>query len=204
MLIFIDESGDPGFKLDKGASPIFVAVMVIFEEDRYGAVTQSTIEKSKARKVHKPKEFKFSKCSDDVRDLFFGAVRTCPFKVRAIVVRKDIIHSPRLKASKERFYEYFVKSMMRYDSGILANARIVIDGSGDREFRQSLNSALRTRLGVGKVKDVRFKESHRDVLVQLADMCAGAIARSYRPQRKNHDRWRKMLAPRINDVWDFR
>jgi hypothetical protein len=46
MLIFIDESGDPGFKLNKGASPIFVAVMVIFEEDRYGALTQSAIEKS--------------------------------------------------------------------------------------------------------------------------------------------------------------
>jgi hypothetical protein len=203
MLIFIDESGDPGFKLNKGASPIFVAVMIIFEEDRYGALTQSAIEKSEARKVHKP-EFKFSKCSGEVRDLFFAAVRTCPFKVRAIVVRKEIIHSPRLKASKERFYEYFVKSMMRYDDGILANARIVIDGSGDREFRQNLNSALRTRLGVGKVKDVRFKESHRDVLVQLADMCAGAIARSYRTDRKKHDRWRKMLAPRINDVWDFR
>jgi hypothetical protein len=42
------------------------------------------------------------------------------------------------------------------------------------------------------------------VLVQLADMCAGAIARSYKRGRKNHDRWRKALAPRINDVWDFR
>jgi hypothetical protein len=203
MLIFIDESGDPGFKLDKGASPIFVAVMVIFEKDHDAAVTQKTIEKSRARAVHKP-EFKFSKCSDEVRDLFFTAVRACHFKVRAIVVRKEIIHSPRLKANKERFYEYFVKSMMNYDNGILANARIVIDGSGDREFRQNLNSALRTRLGAGKVKDVRFKESHRDVLVQLADMCAGAIARSYRPDRKKHERWRKMLAPRINDVWDFR
>src|SRR5438552_3804159 len=118
MLVFIDESGDPGFKLEKGASPVFVAVMVIFEEDKHGAVTQRVIEQSKARRAHKP-EFKFSKCSDEVRDLFFDAVRNCPFKVRAIVVRKEVIHSPRLKRNKERFYEYFVKSMMNYDSGIL-------------------------------------------------------------------------------------
>lgn len=203
MLVFIDESGDPGFKLDRGASPIFVAVMVIFEDDKHAAATQSAIEKSEARKRHKP-EFKFSKCSDDVRDLFFGAIRTCPFKVRAIVVRKDIIRSPRLHANKDQFYEYFVKSMMRYDNDVLKGARVIIDGSGDRLFRQNLNAALRARLGAGKVKDVRFKESHRDVLVQLADMCAGAIARSYRPGRKNHDRWRRALAPRINDVWDFR
>jgi Protein of unknown function (DUF3800) len=143
-------------------------------------------------------------CSDEVRDLFFEAVCNCPFKVRAIVVRKEVIHSPRLKANKDRFYEYFVKSMMNYDSGILTNARVVIDGSGDREFRQNLNSALRARLGAGKIEDLRFKESHRDVLVQLADMCAGAIARSYRSDRKNRGRWRKVLAPRINDVWDFK
>jgi hypothetical protein len=30
LLIFIDESGDAGFKLDKGASPIFVLAMVAF------------------------------------------------------------------------------------------------------------------------------------------------------------------------------
>ncbi len=201
MLVFIDESGDPGFK--QGASPIFVAAMVIFEDDECAAVTQAAIEKSEARKRHKP-EFKFSKCSDEVRDLFFDVIRNCPFKVRAIVVRKEDIRSPRLKASKDQFYEYFVKSMMRYDNDMLKGARVVIDGSGDREFRQNLNSALRARLGAGKIKDVRFKESHRDILVQLADMCAGAIARSYRLGRKRHDRWRRALAPRINDVWDFR
>jgi len=189
--------------LDRGASPIFVAVMVIFEEDDHAAATQQAIDDSEARRIHRP-EFKFSKCSADVRDLFFEAVRNCHFKVRAIVVRKEVIYSPRLKADKNRFYEYFVKSMMNYDAGILQNAKVIIDGSGDREFRQTLNSALRRRLGSGAIKDLRFKRSHRDPLLQLADMCAGAIARSYRPDRPRYDRWRKMLAPRINDVWDFR
>lgn len=52
-------------------------------------------------------------------------------------------------------------------------------------------------------RDVRFKDSKSDVLVQLADMCAGAIARSYRKDRAERERWRKMLAPRIDDVWEF-
>lgn len=203
MLVFIDESGDPGFKVERGASPIFVAVMVIFDRDEDAVATQQSIEASEARQVHKP-EFKFNKCSDRVRDLLFQAVRNCPFSVRAIVVRKTAIFSPRLKIDKDRFYEYFVKSMMSYDNKILRQAKVVIDGSGDREFRKNLNSALRRRLGSGAVKDVRFKNSRNDVLVQLADMCAGAIARSYRPDRDNHDRWRNMLAPRINDVWEFK
>jgi hypothetical protein len=203
LLVFIDESGDPGFKVAEGASPVFVAVMVIFQSGEDAAATQATIDASEARRRHKP-EFKFNKCSDEIRDLFFDAVRRCPFKVRAIVVRKEVIYSPRLKADKDRFYEYFVKAMMSYDNGVLSDARVVIDGSGDREFRQNLNTALRRRLGGGAIRDVRFKNSKNDVLVQLADMCAGAIARSYRDDRRNKDRWRKLLAPRINDVWEFR
>jgi hypothetical protein len=32
MLVFIDESGDPGFKLKKGSSPIFVVTLVAFRD----------------------------------------------------------------------------------------------------------------------------------------------------------------------------
>lgn len=202
MLVFIDESGDPGFKTEKGATPIFVAVMVIFANGEDAAATQAAIEASEARRLHKP-EFKFSKCDDRVRDVFFGAVRNCPFRVRAIVVRKELIYSARLKADKESFYEYFVKQMMRFDDGVLKDAQVIIDGSGDREFRRNLNTALRRRLGSGVIREVRFKNSSRDVLVQLADMCAGAIARSYRKDRAEPYRWRRMLGPRLNDVWDF-
>lgn len=92
---------------------------------------------------------------------------------------------------------------MIYDNGVLSEARVVIDGSGDREFRQNLNAAMRKKLGSGAIKDVRFKDSERDTLVQLADMCAGAIARSYRKDRKDGVRWRNMLAPRIDDIWNF-
>ena len=30
MLVFIDESGDPGFKVEKGSTPVFAVAMVIF------------------------------------------------------------------------------------------------------------------------------------------------------------------------------
>jgi hypothetical protein len=117
-------------------------------------------------------------------------------------VRKRIIHSPRLQTDKERFYQYFVNIMMKHDDGTLQDAKVTIDGSGDREFRRSLKLALGRR-GSNAINDVRFRDSRGDVLVQLADMCAGAIARSYRVDRPDHRRWGEMLRPRINDVWDF-
>jgi len=90
------------------------------------------------------------------------------------------------------------------DGDALQNAKIVIDGSGDREFRRNLAAALRRRMKDGVVKDVRFKDSDADPLIQLADMCVGAIARSYRNDRATPCRWREKLRPRIEDVWNFR
>ena len=33
MLVFLDDSGDPGFKLDKGSTKYFIIAMVIFDDD---------------------------------------------------------------------------------------------------------------------------------------------------------------------------
>jgi hypothetical protein len=203
MLVFIDESGDPGFLVEQGSTPVFVVAMVIFEDGAAARATEAVIRDAMAALRVRP-EFKFNKSSHAVRDGFFQAVRGCPFAVRAIVVRKDIIRSAFLRTNKRDFYRYFVRQVMTHDGGVLANARIVIDGSGDRAFRRMLATQLRRHVGSGKLKGITFAKSHGDPLVQLADMCAGAIARSYRPDRTDRARWRRMLRPRIDDIWDFR
>jgi hypothetical protein len=202
MLVFIDESGDPGFKLAKGSTPLFAAAMVIFREAAHAQAAQARIEDAAAELGVQP-EFKFSKCSDSVRDGFFEAVRDCKFRVRAIIVEKELIYSTRLRTDKESFYRFFVKSMLRFDGGVLAGADVVIDGSGERSFRRDLKTHIRNHTAPGVIRDVRFKDSRRDRLVQLADMSVGAIARSYRA-RDDRYRWRRMLSPHIDDVWEFK
>jgi Protein of unknown function (DUF3800) len=202
MLVFIDESGDSGFMVERGSAPIFVAAMTIFEDGAAARATEQVIRAAKERLRVRP-EFKFNKSSRRVRDEFFHAVRDCRFIVRAIVVRKEVIYSPNLKTDKEAFYRFFIRQRMAHDGGMLAGARVVIDGSGDREFKRMLKASLRRQVGA-RLKEVRFAKSENDLLVQLADMCAGAIARSYRADRSDASRWRQLLGPRINDVWDFR
>jgi hypothetical protein len=68
-----------------------------------GFDTEAVNEATAIRLRIKP-EFKFSKCSDEVRDAFFGAVRPFEFCVRAIVVQKELIYSPHLRSEKEAFY----------------------------------------------------------------------------------------------------
>ena len=65
---------------------------------------------------------------------------------------------------------------------------------------------MRRELPPGTIKKMGFKDSQKDLLVQLADMCAGAVARSYSTNRGEAERWRNMpaRAGQISDVWNFR
>jgi hypothetical protein len=203
MLVFIDESGDPGFKLDKGSTPVFAASMVIFRDADKACEIGHSIRVLRESLGVKP-EFKFSRCKPEFRDAFFESVVGGAFTVRAIVVQKALIYSQRLKTVKEEFYRFFIKSMVRFDDGALQDADVVIDGSGDRAFRNHLKTHLKRHSAPGAIRRVRLKNSRGDDLIQLADMCAGAIARSYRTDRRDADRWRAMLRPRIEDIWEFK
>lgn len=203
MLVFIDESGDAGFKLDKGSTNVFAVAMVMFDDHEHAKQVSASLD---ALRNGWPsvREFKFSKASADLRDQFFDAAIGFNFSVRALVVQKELIRSGHLRSNTEAFYQFFVKTMMKFDNGRLQNARVVIDGSGERTFRRDLQTHLKRHTPPEAIRDIRMKDSRGDTLVQLADMCVGAIARSYREDRKDSDRWRKMLRPKIDDVWEFK
>jgi hypothetical protein len=174
--------------------------MVIFASGEDASTTTKSIMDLRRQLKHKT-EFKFSKSSAQLRDKFFACVALCPFTVRALIVRKEALHSPHLRSESDSFYSYFVKMLMAHDQGTLDAARVRIDGSGGRDFQRALNSYLRRELGT-RIKDVKMSDSARDPLMQLADMCIGAITRAER-DRDDRERWKDMLKPRIADIWHF-
>jgi hypothetical protein len=203
MLIFIDESGDAGFKLNRGSTALFVAALVAFQDVEEARATQVAIDTLAARlRIHP--EFKFSKCRSEIRDAFFKAVTPFEFSVRALVVQKAFTRSLNPNARKEAFYSFFIKSMLKFDDGLLEGARIIIDGSGDREFKRQMAAYFRGHVGRGRLKSIRFSNSSSDRLIQLADMCAGAIARSFKTDRPDRSRWRDMLGTKVKHIWEFR
>lgn len=205
MLVLIDESGDPGFKMVRGSSSHFVVAMVVFDDFKSAEHAAGVIAQTRVQLRVKP-EFKFVRSHDHVRDAFFGAVCGLPFRVRALVVDKGALYSTRLREDTDCFYNFFVQTLMRYDNTTLHEANVKIDGSGDRKFKQHLQTYLRRQLPPGRVRKLRFVDSAKDDLVQLADMCAGAILRARRTDDKRNDRWLAMLraARRVEDLWDFR
>lgn len=205
MLVFIDESGDAGFKMARGSSPIFVTAMVIFDTLEDAATAHKAIQSLQTELRIKP-EWKFNKACDDYKDLFFEMAGAHRFRTRAVVVRKDIIYSEALRTVTESFYKFFIRQMMEHDGGALEGADVVIDGSGDRLFKKQFAAYLRKNLREGSMRRMQMKDSQKDPLLQLADMTAGAIARSFREDRKDACRWSDMLKStgKIDNIWQFK
>jgi len=116
MLIFIDDSGDPGFKLDKGSSKAVVIACVIFDDELEAEKTAVAIKEFR-RKMKFPDamEFKFNKSSKKVRKGFLTEISKYKFRVRAIVMQKEKIYGQELIKSKESFYSYAIKMVLKQD-----------------------------------------------------------------------------------------
>jgi len=205
VLVLIDESGDPGFRIAQGSTSHFVVAMVIFHDLSEAERASAGIAALQAELRVKP-EFKFTKSRDDIRDSFFAAVAGYQFRVRAIVVHKAAVQSPHLRTDTDSFYSYFLRQLLQHDNGATQGARIKIDGSGDAEFKKQLTAYLRQQLREGQIGKFSFVDSSRDHLIQLADMCSGAILRANRNDLRRNSSWLNTLtaAGRIEDIWKFR
>ncbi len=207
MIVFIDESGDPGFKVAKGSSPFFVIALVIFTDSLEAEKTSLAI-KELRRKLHVADfyEFKFNKTDKRFKNAFFETVRKFDFKIRAIVIDKEIIRSQRLKTDKESFYNYTVMQVLKHNQGKIKNAKLKVDKRGERTLRNQLRVYLSHQLNNKSSKvfsDLNFEDSRQNTLIQLADMVAGCIAASYSGKNETY---LKMLkdSKRIDDVWPFK
>lgn len=181
MLVFIDESGDTGLKIEKGSSRYFVVGLVSFEENEEALACDQRIELLK-RELKLPEgfEFKFSKLRKDQRIKFFEAVLPYSFFYYAIVINKDPtkLYGDGFKI-KESFYKYACSLVFENAKPFLKDAIIIIDGSGSREFKQQLKTYLRKRISTSIIQNVKIQSSHNNNLIQLADMVAGAIHRNF-------------------------
>jgi len=205
VLVLIDESGDPGFRIAQGSTSHFVVAMVIFDELKEAERASKGIAALREQMRVKP-EFKFAKSAENVRDNFFASVVGYRFRLRAIVVDKAAVQSPHLRTATDSFYNYFLRMLLQHDGGATQGAKIKIDGSGDAEFKKELTAYLRHQLRDGQIGKFTFVDSRKDSLVQLADMCSGAILRAYRNDLRRNNSWLTTLqkAGRVDDIWKFR
>ena len=177
MLAFIDESGDPGMRLDRGSSPFFSVAVVVFESFDDARGCQDTIlDLRRKLGIRDSAEFHFHRDSHERRLAFLSAVGAERFRVWSFTLNKA---SPRLAAPgyayKESLYKSVCKMALENASPHLMDARVVIDGSGERTFQRELATYLRR--SVPGVSSVTTRRSNSDHLLQLAAYAVGVANR---------------------------
>jgi len=208
MLIFIDDSGDPGFKFDKGSTTHFIIAMVIFDDELEAEKTALAIKELKREIGFKENvEFRFFKNSKNIRIKFLETISEFNFRIRALVVDKSIIYSKKLKTNKNSFYAYFIKEVLKKNNNTILNAKIKMDGSGDRVFRKNFFTYLRRELNSENkkvMKNCKMIDSKTNVLVQMSDMIAGSINRAQNKEKKDRNIYKNIIEKHIEDEWFFK
>jgi hypothetical protein len=205
MLIFIDESGDPGFSFKQGSSKVFILTLVIFNFEKDAEKTARRIDKFKTKYWdNRNREIKFHGLGKYERLKFLKEIKDCDFRIRVMIVEKRSLDSSKLKKSITTYYNFFLGKFLEHNKEIIENASIRLDGTGGREFKKTMNSYLRKTLKKKAIRDFKFIDSHKDVLIQLTDIVAGSIHRTYQSDKNDSKIYRDIIKDKIDEEWVFR
>ncbi|MFH1280446.1 MAG: DUF3800 domain-containing protein [Candidatus Beckwithbacteria bacterium] len=208
MLVFIDESGDAGFKVQKGSTAFFVITLIVFKEEIHAEETALAIKKLRIKLKKSDKfEFKFNKCNKRIRTQFLEEVKKNDFKIRAIVINKNLIYKTFLRINKEKFYNFVLRQVLEHNNETIKNAKVRLDGLGEKAFKKELSTYLRQYLNSKTkkiMKNLRFRDSKKDVLIQLADMIAGSLRRDFEHNTNDWNVYRKIIKNKEEDIWEFK
>lgn len=202
MLVFIDESGDPGMRGKPGSSKYFIVTAVIFNDnDEAGRCEESICRLRTTLRLHERFEFHFNKCNNQIRERFLEAVSGRTFIYHSMVMNKRLLWSSRFLDSGE-FYRFTAGIVIQNAGNQLNDAIIIIDECGDRGFRKALSDHLkraantRGTKGVKKIKHVKMQNSQSNNLLQLADMVCGAVGRSLNESGPSAWKYRRIIRAR--------
>jgi len=205
MLVFVDESGDPGLKLNQGSSKYFIVTLVVFEDVQDALDLDERIKLlRKELQFSAQFEFKFNRLHPDYRIKFLESISPYSFLYFGIVINKHKLFGKGFQF-KSSFYKYTCQLVFENAKPYLNNATVVIDGSGSKDFRRQLEKYLKDRINQQKegfrfIKKVKIQDSKKNNLLQVADMVAGSIARSYKVDKKDHKTYRDIIRHRENFV----
>jgi hypothetical protein len=176
MYAFIDESGNTGLPVGGGNSRSFGLAMVVLPNSDAVNRLQNEI-RIQVELLRASPEFKFSRSKDNRRLSFFQAVMPFEFTVYSVVIDKESFVRSRAVPPQLAFHDAGFGALARAVDDSFADVTIILDDVGDGAFRRSVVALVKSKFGANRVKAVRTRSSHKEPLLQLADMCVGLAVR---------------------------
>lgn len=204
-LVFVDDAGDPGFKLDRGSSNFFVIACVIFDKSIVAEEVSQIMKKHRLdARLSSANEYKFSKTKKSIIKDLLNKVKDCDFRIRAICVDKSLVRSHELRNKPNSFYNYVIKEVLSNTPDLEA-ASVRLDGHADREYRRTAVAYFRKQVNLHehKISDFKFYDSQKNELIQLADLVAGSILRTTQTDRTDCNDYYEIIKERVEDLSDL-
>lgn len=200
--VFVDEFGDPHLDISKpGVSATYI-VAALCVRDRALQKVQADAESIRKR-LFQSGEMKSSLIGDrDGRRLHvlreLGKLDTF---VVAFCARKSEIDTDTGLAFKKSFIKFFASSLYDRITRCGDDLQIIMDEHGNEHFQAELKSYLEKKHGHDLFSSARFQfdDSRRSVLLQMADVYAGSLARIH-DEKKVSDRVNELSSELRNKV----
>lgn len=186
MRVYIDESGDDGFKFGVGSSEHLCFAAMIFPSVDIAEKTKVLVSEIRhALGFPQDREFHYHRESEGTRKVLLSFLLDCEFQYVAVMVNKQRLN----EKDFAKWLSLRTQTVMLL-GGLLAdhlnNATLVFDDFGGRKaqtaIRTTVQRAVRVKNPVG-IKRVTFNRSRSNDLLQLTDALVSCIARSLSGER---------------------
>lgn len=179
----MDECGDPGLDLGKGASSHFTLALV-----------------QTAKRASIPALVEL----ETLKAAFFAALRPVPFRVRIAVVDKARLPESFLAMSGQELYIHFLTELVLQVSELEIANDILVTDRATKAFRRALRLHISERVRelhrVRPFKKIARGDAANEDGLQGADMMAGAVARYI---IRGDDTFYRLFRSKVVDLWQY-
>lgn len=187
---FTDEYGNPGWDFSKdGVSTHFIITAIIVKESDLDFLR---LEVEKVRKKHfQTGEMKSIKVkTHDRRKRVILDLLNLPFNIFSVVIDKQQLTDSKGLKYKSSFYKFMNNIVHKELRHAFTKLTVVADEIGGSDYMKSFSKYVENNQEVPNLfgeSEFMFQNSKNDVLIQLADMISGTIARNFDVQKKGND-----------------
>jgi len=148
-------------------------------------------------------EIKFNSAQKSLIKNLLRFIQRFEFEAYAAVVDKTkTTVLPQLSVG-ESLYHFVIKELLLKLE--LSETVIFIDGVAHKRQAERIRTYLRHALKEHKAAKykIKFVDSRKDVMIQLADVVAGSIARSYDKEKHDHNDYLEILKPKVMEIYEI-
>lgn len=200
---FTDESGNFGWDLDKPSVSTHFVISAIVVKESDVVLLRHEVEKIRS-KHFQTGEMKSSHIgkNHERRKRILADLLPLPFSIFSVVIDKRLLLDSKGLKFKPSFYKFLNNIVHKELRRAFPKLTIVADEIGGSEYMKSFSRYVEERQDIPNLlgeADFFFERSHKDVLIQLADLISGTIAYEYDLHKVSHNspKYHKMLERKI-------